>query len=87
MREHLRVGDIQGCLHALKCVMKKVRFSPDKDILWSVGDIVNRGPRSLKTLRYLYDMRDNLVLVLGNHDLHCCWRWPPACARPPRSIP
>ena len=64
------VGDIQGCLHALKCVMKKVRFSPDKDVLWSVGDIVNRGPRSLKTLRYLYDMRDNLVLVLGNHDLH-----------------
>ena len=64
------VGDIQGCLQALKCVMKKVRFNPDKDMLWSVGDIVNRGPRSLKTLRYLYDMRDNLVLVLGNHDLH-----------------
>jgi bis(5'-nucleosyl)-tetraphosphatase (symmetrical) len=64
------VGDIQGCLHALKCVLKKVGFKPDKDVLWSVGDIVNRGPRCLKTLRYLYDMRDNLVLVLGNHDLH-----------------
>ena len=64
------VGDIQGCLKPLKCLLKKVDFNPDKDILWSVGDIVNRGPRCLKTLRYLYDMRDNLVLVLGNHDLH-----------------
>jgi len=64
------VGDIQGCLQALKCVLKKVEFNPDKDVLWSVGDIVNRGPRCLKTLRFLYDMRDNLVLVLGNHDLH-----------------
>jgi bis(5'-nucleosyl)-tetraphosphatase (symmetrical) len=64
------VGDIQGCLHALKCLLKRVKFNPDKDMLWSVGDIVNRGPRCLKTLRYLHDMRDNLMLVLGNHDLH-----------------
>lgn len=64
------VGDIQGCLKPLKCVLKRVSFNPDKDMLWSVGDIVNRGPRCLKTLRYLHAMRDNLVLVLGNHDLH-----------------
>ena len=64
------VGDIQGCLQALKCALKRVEFNPDRDVLWSVGDIVNRGPRCLKTLRFLYDMRDNLVLVLGNHDLH-----------------
>jgi bis(5'-nucleosyl)-tetraphosphatase (symmetrical) len=64
------VGDIQGCLQPLRCLLKKVSFNPDKDMLWSVGDIVNRGPRCLKTLRYLHAMRDNLVLVLGNHDLH-----------------
>ena len=64
------VGDIQGCLQPLKCLLKKVAFNPDKDVLWSVGDIVNRGPRCLKTLRFLHAMRDNLVLVLGNHDLH-----------------
>ena len=64
------VGDIQGCLQPLKCLLKKVSFNSDKDMLWSVGDIVNRGPRCLKTLRYLHAMRDNLVLVLGNHDLH-----------------
>ena len=64
------VGDIQGCLQPLKCLLRKVSFNPVKDMLWSVGDIVNRGPRCLKTLRFLHAMRDNLVLVLGNHDLH-----------------
>lgn len=64
------VGDIQGCLQPLKCLLKKVAFKPDRDQLWSVGDAVNRGPKCLKTLRFLYDMRDNLVMVLGNHDLH-----------------
>lgn len=64
------VGDIQGCLQPLKYLLKKVAFKSDCDQLWSVGDIVNRGPKCLKTLRFLYDMRDNLVMVLGNHDLH-----------------
>jgi bis(5'-nucleosyl)-tetraphosphatase (symmetrical) len=64
------VGDIQGCLKPLKCLLQRVQFNPDRDLLWSVGDIVNRGPRCLKTLRFLYERRDNLVMVLGNHDLH-----------------
>jgi len=64
------VGDLQGCLQPLKCVLDEVGFEPGKDVLWSVGDIVNRGPQSLKTLRFLYTMRDSLVVVLGNHDLH-----------------
>ncbi len=54
------VGDIQGCLKPLKCLLKRVNFSPDRDRLWSVGDTINRGPNCLKTLRFLYDMRDNL---------------------------
>lgn len=64
------VGDIQGCLQPLKCLLKKVAFKPGHDVLWSVGDVVNRGPSCLKTLRFLYAMRDSLVMVLGNHDLH-----------------
>ena len=64
------VGDIQGCLQPLKCLLKKVKFDPKTDVLWSVGDIVNRGPKCLKTLRFFYKMRDSLVMVLGNHDLH-----------------
>ncbi len=64
------VGDIQGCLQPLKTLLRAVDFNPSRDVLWSVGDIINRGPRCLKTLRFLYEMRDSLVLVLGNHDLH-----------------
>ena len=64
------VGDLQGCLQPLKCLLRRVDFDPTKDVLWSVGDVVNRGPKCLKTLRFLYRMRDSLVLVLGNHELH-----------------
>lgn len=64
------VGDIQGCLKPLKCLLKKVSFVPGRDTLWVCGDLVNRGPESLETLRFLYAMRDSVVAVLGNHDLH-----------------
>jgi bis(5'-nucleosyl)-tetraphosphatase (symmetrical) len=64
------VGDLQGCLQPLQCLLRAVKFKPDRDVLWSVGDLVNRGPKSLKTLRFLYKMRSSLVTVLGNHDLH-----------------
>ncbi len=64
------VGDIQGCLKPLKCLLKQVNFDPVKDELWSVGDMVNRGPKSLQTLRFLKDLGDSAKIVLGNHDLH-----------------
>jgi len=64
------VGDIQGCLQPLECLLEAVDFTPGEDVLWSVGDLVNRGPDSLQALRFLYRMRADLVAVLGNHDLH-----------------
>jgi bis(5'-nucleosyl)-tetraphosphatase (symmetrical) len=64
------VGDLQGCLQPLKCLLEHVAFEPGKDQLWLVGDLVNRGPESLETLRFIYAMRDSVVCVLGNHDLH-----------------
>ena len=64
------VGDPQGCLDPLKCLLERVAFDPAKDRLWLVGDLVNRGPQSLETLRFLYAMRESVVSVLGNHDLH-----------------
>ncbi|GGM20278.1 bis(5'-nucleosyl)-tetraphosphatase, symmetrical [Pseudomonas asuensis] len=64
------VGDLQGCLDPLKCLLDEVRFDPAKDCLWLVGDLVNRGPQSLETLRFLYEMRESIITVLGNHDLH-----------------
>lgn len=64
------VGDIQGCLPPLRRLLARVRFDSDRDLLWSVGDLVNRGPACLDTLRFLHERRDNLRVVLGNHDLH-----------------
>ena len=64
------VGDLQGCLEPLQCLLEQVDFQPGRDQLWLVGDLVNRGPKSLETLRFLYSIRDSLITVLGNHDLH-----------------
>jgi bis(5'-nucleosyl)-tetraphosphatase (symmetrical) len=64
------IGDVQGCYRPLRDLLKKIRFKADRDQLWFVGDLVNRGPDNLKTLRYLKDLGDNAISILGNHDLH-----------------
>ncbi len=64
------VGDIQGCLKPLQALLVHIQFDPNKDKLWVAGDMINRGPDSLKTLRFLYHLRKSLKVVLGNHDLH-----------------
>lgn len=64
------IGDIQGCYKPLRKLLKSVDFQPGRDALWCVGDLINRGPKSLDTLRYLRDMDDAAEIVLGNHDLH-----------------
>ena len=64
------IGDIQGCFNELKQLIDKIEFSSDKDQLWFTGDLVNRGPDSLKTLRFVKSLGENAISVLGNHDLH-----------------
>lgn len=64
------VGDLQGCLAPLQTLLDRVTFDPGRDQLWLVGDLINRGPDSLATLRYLYAIRHSLKITLGNHDLH-----------------
>ncbi len=64
------IGDIQGCDAELAELLQQLHFNPDRDRLWIVGDLVNRGPQSLQVLRRLHALRDNVICVLGNHDLH-----------------
>ncbi len=64
------IGDLQGCYDPFRRLLDEMRFDPDKDTLWLVGDLVNRGPKSLKTLRFVRSLGGSVVSVLGNHDLH-----------------
>ena len=64
------IGDIQGCFDAFQALLEKIKFNKEKDQLWLAGDMINRGPQSLETLRYIISLGDAAKVVLGNHECH-----------------
>ena len=68
------IGDIQGCYAELMALLETIQFDASSDQLWFTGDLVNRGPESLRVLRFVRDLNERTpsaaITVLGNHDLH-----------------
>jgi len=65
------IGDVQGCFDELIKLLETIHFDPQQDQIWLAGDMVNRGPKSLDTLRFIRELGDDTAkVVLGNHDLH-----------------
>ncbi|HRE31421.1 MAG TPA: metallophosphoesterase, partial [Candidatus Berkiella sp.] len=63
------IGDVQGCFSQLEALLEMIHYDHTQDTLWFTGDLINRGPESLRTLRFIRELPDNTICVLGNHDL------------------
>ena len=63
------IGDIQGCYQPLMQLLDRINYDDRRDALWFCGDLINRGHDSLRTLRFLKQLKQ-CQIVLGNHDLH-----------------
>lgn len=64
------IGDIQGCYNTFINLLNEINFNHNTDKLYLVGDLVNRGPESLKVLQWVFEHKANIVSVLGNHDIY-----------------
>lgn len=60
------VGDIHGYFHVLDKLLESVNFDKTKDRLFSVGDLVDRGPWSIRFSNYIFEPW--FISVRGNHE-------------------
>ena len=67
---HFLIGDLQGCSDALDRLLADIAFSPSRDTLHVLGDLVNRGPDNIGVLERLAGLGNAATCLLGNHDLH-----------------
>ena len=67
---HFLIGDLQGCSDAFDRLRAEIGFSPSRDYLHVLGDLVNRGPDSVGVLQRLVALGNAATCLLGNHDLH-----------------
>jgi bis(5'-nucleosyl)-tetraphosphatase (symmetrical) len=65
----IAIGDVQGCYDQLMRLLERAGYDDRRDVLWFVGDLVNRGPQSAQTVRFVKSLGGRQVTVLGNHDL------------------
>lgn len=65
----IAIGDVQGCYDQLMRLLERADYDERRDVLWFVGDLVNRGPQSARTVRFAKSLGERQVTVLGNHDL------------------
>ena len=65
----LAIGDVQGCYDQLMRLLERAGYDERRDVLWFVGDLVNRGPQTTLTLRFAKSLGARQATVLGNHDL------------------
>ena len=70
IRDSYLIGDLQGCSSAFQRLLDEISFSPSRDTLYLLGDLVNRGPDSASVLRQLMRYGAAAQCMLGNHDLH-----------------
>ena len=64
------IGDIQGCVNPLEQLLERIEFDPQYDQLLLTGDLINRGPDSLSTIKFVRSLGSSVISVLGNHELH-----------------
>ncbi len=73
------IGDVQGCFDTFLALLEKINFDKTHDLIYLVGDLINRGNQSLEMLQFAYDNQNSIKVLLGNHDIYLLARYNNIC--------